>query len=133
MAFLPSTLRGRRMSPPAIVLVCAALLTSLPATLHAQVNVLTNRYDSQRTGANLAEKTLTATTINSSRFGKLYSLPVDGAVYAQPLYVSGISINGAVRNVLYVATMNDKVYAFDADRPSAAALWVRDFTSPPAI
>jgi hypothetical protein len=94
---------------------------------------LTNRYDQQRTGANLVETILTVANVNSSRFGKLYSYPVDGAVYAQPLYVSGLTVNGTVHNVLYVATMNDKVYAFDADSPSPVPLWVTDFTSPPSV
>src|SRR6185503_9051058 len=69
--------------------------------------------------------------VNASRFGRLYSLPVDGAVYAQPLYVSGVTVAGAVRDVLYVATMNDKLYAFDATSGSLSPLWTRDFTSPP--
>ncbi len=54
-------------------------------------------------------------------------------MFAQPLYVAGVAINGAPRNVLYVATMNDKVYAFDADNPSPTPLWWRDFTTPPSI
>src|SRR3954454_21807825 len=98
--------------------LCAALI-ALPAPVVAQVNILTNRYDPQRTGANLAETTLTAGNVTAARFGKLYTIPVDGAVYAQPLYVGGVTIGGVVRNVLYVATMNDKLYAFDADQPSA--------------
>jgi hypothetical protein len=97
------------------------------------VNVLTNRYDAARTGANLSETKLTVANVNVSQFGKLYSYPVDGSVYAQPLYVSGVLINGTPRNVLYVATMNDKVYAFDADSSSAAPLWMRDFTNPPSV
>jgi hypothetical protein len=108
--------------------VCAG-----PISLRAQVNVLTNRYDPQRTGANLSEKTLTTANVNPDWFGKLYSYPVDGSVYAQPLYVSGIVINGLARNVLYVATMNDKVYAFNADSASSSPLWVRDFTNPPSV
>jgi len=108
-----------------------ALLLFLPILLHAQLNILTNRYDPQRTGANLAETALTAGNVDASRFGRLYSLPVDGAVYAQPLYVSGVTVAGAVRDVLYVATMNDKVYAFDATSGSLSPLWTRDFTSPP--
>ena len=99
----------------------------------AQVDVLTNRYDGARTGANLRETQLTTTNVNVQRFGKLFSYPVDGAVYAQPLYVSGVTVNGIARNVLYVATMNDKVYAFDADSTSGAPLWTRDFTSPPSF
>jgi hypothetical protein len=104
-----------------------------PLSVYAQVNVLTNRYDNARTGANLNETILTVGNVNVNRFGKLYSYPVDGAVYAQPLYVQGVTINGSVRNVLYVATMNDKVYAFDADSTSPTPLWARDFTNPPAV
>jgi len=99
----------------------------------AQIDILTNRYDPQRTGANLSESALTSANVNVNRFGKLYAYPVDGAVYAQPLYVRGVVINGAPRNVLYVATMNDKVYAFDADVASANPLWMRDFTDPPTV
>jgi hypothetical protein len=107
--------------------------TLWPVPVRAQVDILTNRYDPQRTGANLAETILTAENVNVSRFGKLYSYPVDGAVYAQPLYVAGVMIDGIARNVLYVATMNDKLYAFDADLPPAPPLWMRDFTSPPSV
>ena len=113
------------------VAVCTFAAIATPAA--AQIDILTSRYDPGRTGANLSESTLTAANVNVNQFGKLYSYPVDGAVYAQPLYVSGVAINGVSRNVLYVATMNDKVYAFDADSASATPLWRRDFTSPPAV
>jgi hypothetical protein len=111
----------------------ACMFVAIAVPVEAQIDVLTNRYDAQRTGANLSESTLTPDTVNANQFGKLYSYPVDGAVYAQPLYVSGVAINGVVRNVLYVATMNDKVYAFDADRASVSPLWMRSFTSPPSV
>ncbi len=123
--------RGRRSASRAAVCLLAAVV--MPIVLHAQLNILTNRYDPQRTGANLTETTLTAANVNVGSFGKLYSYPVDGAVYAQPLYVSGVTIGGTLHNVLYVATMNDKLYAFDADSPSPSPLWVADFTNPPAI
>ena len=100
--------------------------------LHAQITISTNRYDGARTGANLSETRLTAANVNVANFGKLYSYAVDGSVYAQPLYIPGVTIGGVARNVLYVATMNDKVYAFDADR-AGAPLWSRDFTSPPSV
>ena len=105
------------------------ILGALATAAEAQVDILTNRYDGARTGANLGEKALTPANVNANQFGKLYSYPVDGAVYAQPLYVAGLTINGAVRNVLYVATMNDKVYAFDADSTSPTPLWLADFTA----
>ena len=114
-------------------MACIATLLLVPAALGAQINIFTNRYNQARTGANLTETILTVANVNASRFGKLYSYPVDGTVYAQPLYASGLTINGAVHDVLFVATMNDKVYAFDADSGSAPPLWTTDFTSPPSI
>ena len=115
-----------------LVSLCAGIIC-VPVPVLAQVNILTNRYDSQRTGANLSETILTAGNVSAAGFGKLYSYPVDGAVYAQPLYVAGVTIDGVARNVLYVATMNDKLYAFDADQPSPTPLWIRDFTTPPSV
>ncbi len=104
----------------------------LPVVCYGQVNILSNHYDNARTGANLSETSLNVTNVDASQFGKLYSYTVDGAVYAQPLYVSGVTINGVPHNVLFVATMNDKVYAFDADSNSPP-LWSRDFTNPPSV
>lgn len=87
------------------------------------MNVLTNRNDNARTGRMLNETALTATSVAVARFGKLFTRDVQGAIYAQPLYVSGISLGGKTRNVVYVATMHNYVYAFDADDPAAAPLW----------
>ncbi len=111
---------------PTCILLCAGLLTLIQSA-QAQVNVLANRYDNARTGANLQETVLNTANVNVNQFGLLYRYQVDGAMYAQPLYVSGLSIAGGTHNVVYVATMNDKVYAFDADQ-AGSALWVRDFT-----
>ena len=108
------------------LLLCWVLFRN-PHLAQAQVNILSSRYDNARTGANLQETALNTLNVNVNQFGRLYSYPVDGGIYAQPLYVSGLSVAGTVRNVLYVATMNDKVYAFDADH-SGAPLWTRDFT-----
>ncbi len=102
--------------------------------VHAQVSVLMNRYDAASTGANTHETILKPSNVDQNGFGKLYSYYVDGAVYAQPLYVPAVAIPGrsshnvpytATVNVLYVATMNDKVYAFDADQLRAAAVDAR--------
>ena len=93
--------------------------------------VFTQRYDNARSGQNTQEAYLTASNVTQSRFGKLFSLPVDGQVYAQPLYMGSVSIpNQGVHNVVYVATENDSVYAFDADAPSSAPLWHVNFVNP---
>jgi streptogramin lyase len=89
-----------------------------------QVNVAMGQYDLGRTSTNPAEIVLNTTNVNSSQFGLLFTLPVDGFIFGQPLYLSGVMIQGATRNVVYVATMNNSVYAFDADNPGVGApLW----------
>ena len=105
-----------------------AALTAFSALLPAQVDVLTANYDNNRTNANLGEFVLNKSNVNSKQFGKLYSLAVDAQVYAQPLYMRGVNIAGRAHNVLYVATMNNSVYAFDADAASSTApIWERNF------
>jgi len=91
------------------------------------VNVVTYHYDNLRTGQNLNETILTPANVNSTTFGKLGSFTVDGLVDAQPLYLSAEPMpNVGSKNVLYVATENDSVYAFDADSvngTTSAYLW----------
>ncbi len=90
------------------------------------------RNDSFRTGQNLAESVLTPTNVNQSQFGLLFADSIDGAAYAEPLYVPGVSIPGqGTHNVVYVATENDSVYAFDADQPGPP-LWYTSFINPAA-
>ena len=90
----------------------------------AQVNVLTANGDNDRSNSNLQETQLSPATVNSSGFGKLGTWPVDGQVYSQPLFVSGLSIAGATHNVVFVSTMHNSVYAFDADAVSlGTVLW----------
>jgi len=98
------------------------------ASALGSVNVLTRGNDNQRTGANLAETTLTTSNVNSNQFGKLFELQVDDQIYAQPLYASGVSTAGGVHNVVYVATVNNTVYAFDADA-LGDPLWQRNFNA----
>lgn len=86
-------------------------------------SVLTYHNDLGRTGQNLNETLLTPASVSSTTFGKLFSDPIDGQAYAQPLYVPNVTITGqGTHNVAYVATENDTVYAFDADR-AGSALW----------
>jgi hypothetical protein len=85
--------------------------------------VFTYHNDLARTGQNLNETILSPSNVNSTGFGKLFADPVDGQVYAQPLYVANVVIPGqGIHNVVYVATENNTVYAFDADT-HGAPLW----------
>jgi hypothetical protein len=87
-------------------------------------SILTQHNDHARTGANLNETVLNTVNVNVEQFGKLFSRFVDGQIYAQPLYVPDVTIGQALHNVVYVATMTNNVYAFDADDPAwSAALW----------
>src|SRR5258705_528054 len=125
--YLRSARLSARAPPrPSMVLV--------PTTLFAQANVTTQHNDAARTGANTNETLLTTTNVNVSQFGKIFERAVDDEIYAQPLYVEGVSVPGVgLRNVVYVATNNDSVYAFDADdRAAAAPLWRVNYTTPPA-
>jgi outer membrane protein assembly factor BamB len=107
----------------------AALSGLVAAGAHAQVNITTQHNNNQRTGANLSETILTPSNVNSSQFGKLFSVSLDGQVYAWPLYMSKLAIpNQGTHNVVYVATMNNSVYALDAD--SGTQLWKQNFGPP---
>ena len=115
-----------------LVLGVAALLGVFVATARAQVSVLTQHNDNLRTGQNLAETVLAPGSVTPDKFGKLFARQVDGEVYAQPLYVANVKVpNKGVHNVLYVATMNNTLYAFDADDPNQSTpLWTRNFGIP---
>jgi hypothetical protein len=98
-----------------------------PPPSGSSVDVTTYHYDNLRTGQNTHETTLTHANVNSSTFGLLGAFPVDGHVDAQPLYLSSVAIPGqGTKNVLYVVTEHDSVYAFDSDSvsgTSATTLW----------
>ncbi len=94
----------------------------------AQVNVYTRSNDNSRTGQNLQETILTPAIVNSTNFGKLFTVATDGQIYAQPLYVSNLAIAGGTHNVVFVASMLNTVYALDAD--TGATLWTQNYGSP---
>jgi hypothetical protein len=100
--------------------------------------VFTYQNDVGRTGQNRQEYALTPSSVSGSTFGKVFSCPVDGQLYAQPLYAANLTIGGQRHNAVFVATEHDSVYAFDADAAPCAQLWRRNFlvggatTVPPA-
>jgi hypothetical protein len=85
----------------------------------AAQNVVTQHNNNARQGAQLAEKTLTPANVTGTHFGLLYERHVLGTLLAQPLYVHGVKVRGQIKNVIFVATAEDVVYAFDADDRSA--------------
>lgn len=85
--------------------------------------VLTYHNDDARDGAFTEETTLMPSVVNSSQFGKLRSYTVDGQIYAQPLYLPELAINGTKYNVVFIETQNDSVYAFDSDGSQTTPLW----------
>jgi outer membrane protein assembly factor BamB len=100
-------------------LICFSLCFALASSA---TDVVTYHNDIARTGQNLQETILTTGKVNSSLFGKLFTLPVDGIIDAEPLYLSAVSIPGkGTHNVVYTVTENDSVYAFDAD--AGTLLW----------
>jgi hypothetical protein len=98
-----------------------------PTTPTTGTDVLTYKNDLLRSGGNTTESVLTTANVNATTFGLLRNLPVDGKVDAQPLYLSKLTVAGASHNVVYIATENDSVYAFDAD--SGTALWMVSLTA----
>lgn len=124
----------RRTLPMRIVLLSAAILSlsllsvlvfrreMLVGAAPAFKGVLTYHNDNMRTGRNPSETSLTLKNVNSTTFGKLFVIPADGVVDAQPLYAPNVSIPGnGTHNVLLVATEHGTVYGFDADNGST--LW----------
>src|SRR5262244_1025395 len=118
-----SSLRRHATLP---VLMVLALLHAL--SVHAQPPVLQRGYDAGVSGATLSETTLNTSNVVSGSFGLAFTLPVDDNLMAQPLYVPNVTINGSSHNVVYVATMSDTLYAFDAD-VGGAPLWTRNLAT----
>src|SRR6266852_2317813 len=114
---VPRATPARRLCLTLLV-VCSAFLSSS----FAQQPFLTSRADISRSGANINETLLTPANVNQNSFGRLFSVPVDYVVMAQPLYMPNVNIPGhGTHNVIYVVTQADSVYAIDAD--TGAQLW----------
>jgi hypothetical protein len=102
------------------VLTLLALLLLLSASAFSQ-DVLTYHNNNSRNGLDNVEKILTKSNVNSAQFGKLFTLPADGLVDAEPLYLSAVSVAGVTHNLVIVASEHDTVYAYDAD--TGASIW----------
>jgi hypothetical protein len=96
----------------------------------AGLAVTTNRYDNGRSGWNSKETVLNATNVASPAFGLLFSKNITGKVYGMPLYASGVTVGGAKKNLVYVGTEHNMMYAFDADDGNAPAVWTRMLEAP---
>lgn len=116
-------------------LVTTFILLLGAASVFAQTPVLTQHYDNARTGQNTSETILTPANVNPAQFGKLFTQSLDGQEAGQPLYVPNVFIPAlnATHNVVYVATMHDSVYAFDANNnlgANSVPLWQTNFLDP---
>jgi len=111
--------------------ICGAVISFTLAAIPAFAQVTTSQYDNMRTGATLHEKALNPQNVNAKQFGKLGAFKVDGAVYAQPLFLPSVEVPGkGTHDVLFVATEHDSVYAFDAYQPNDPPLWKVTFLDP---
>ncbi|NYF79907.1 hypothetical protein [Granulicella arctica] len=110
----------------------ASLLLSFAAS--AQVDVLTQHNDNARTGANLNETVLTPGSVNPQHFGMLFKRVVDDQLYTQPLVATNVKIGGGWHDVVFVTTVNNSVYAFDAnDATATAPFWHVNFGTPASL
>jgi len=127
------TRAGKRFRFQGALPAICLLLTASTALAQSFGGVLTWHNDVGRTGQNVNETVLTPQNVKSTKFGKVFSYSVDGQMYAQPLYAPNVSIPGqGVHNVVYAATENDSVYAFDADGLQGTPLWQVSFVNPSA-
>lgn len=124
------TLRASALGVAALVAAIVGAVATAHAVEPGFSGTFTYRNDNFRTGQNLAERVLTPSKVNAQRFGLKFTDAVDGFIYAEPLYVPNVTIpSQGTHNVVYVATENDSVYAFDAD-VAGPPLWQTSFIDP---
>ncbi len=121
--------RGSRL-----LLAFTFLFSGALARSHAQVDVLTQHNDNARSGANTSETSLTPETVNSRQFGMLFKRVVDDQLYTQPLIVTHVNTDAGTRDLVYVTTVNNSVYAFDAnDSEATSPVWHVNFGTPASV
>jgi hypothetical protein len=126
-----TVIKDVRMHTRIHCLIALWLLVIAVSGGHAQTDVLTQHNDNARTGANLRETVLTPVNVNEPHFGMLFKREVDDQLYTQPLVVTGVSVKGGKRDLVYVTTVNNSVYSFDANDPAALApVWHVNFGTP---
>jgi hypothetical protein len=123
---------ARRTLPVPLVLLVLTTCTENPTDTTVpnpqSVAVLTQHNDNTRSGWNANETALTTSNVNVQQFGAVFTLPVDDQVYAQPLVVGHVSVGGGSHNVVYIATVNNTLYAYDGD--NGRPYWQAGFTAP---
>jgi len=119
----PSALGGHTVTATTTTTPTVSVNAPLTVVNESTGAVLTYHNDDARDGAFIQETTLTTANVNSTQFGKLFSYSVDGQIYPQPLYLPQLSIAGGVHEVVYVATENNSVYAFDATGTLTTPFW----------
>src|SRR5213595_3744842 len=111
-----------------LLAACRETLTDNNAPNPQSVAVLTQHNDNTRSGWNDNEAALTTSNVNVQQFGAVFTLPVDDQVYAQPLVVGHVFVGAGDHNVVYIATVNNTVYAYDGDNGNL--YWQRSVTAP---
>ncbi|HKK46849.1 MAG TPA: hypothetical protein VJ964_15080 [Balneolaceae bacterium] len=119
----------KKLLPVLIILLVACHKKQTPndTSNPQRVSVLTQHNNNSRSGWNNQETLLTTDNVNPKQFGKLFTLPVDDQIYAQPLVVGNLFINNSLHNVVYAATVNNSVYAYDGD--TGELYWKKNFTA----
>jgi fibronectin type 3 domain-containing protein len=128
-------------TPPSTPGIYTVTATSGDGSQSASATVYVSTYagtfsrsvDGPRSGLNPSETVLSPSNVNTTRFGKLQTFPIDGIADASPLYAANVNVPGqGARNVVFVATEHDTVYAFDADGRQSTPLWQVSFINPQA-
>jgi hypothetical protein len=117
---------GCSKKPVTPVVIVPPVDTSKGKTNNEHISVLTQHNDNTRAGLNNRETVLTTSNVNTAQFGKLFSLAVDDQVYAQPLVVGNLSIASGTHNIVFIATVNNTVYAYDGAKGNL--YWKKNFT-----